>query len=365
MRRPLFLVLTATVVIVATALAVNAQDDMPDNEQSNSILPITEDVRYEVGTADTLDDIAAIFDVSQECLVETNDIENPNAINVGDVLVIRVACPPYAGTNFVAFPRPISLGQGGGEATYTVRVADTLETIALAFDISPISLQEFNEIESPLDIRPGDVLSIPPDAPPFGRVPPLPGETIEAGGGSGDIIYVIQPRDTIDVIGAFYDKRVSCIIESNNIEQPPLIQPRTTIIIPEECPPYDGVNVTGRVLPFEGDPEVSVDVVRSTTTPRPTSTPTATFPAPDAPAQTAQPTMVPTFVTPTLDAPLTEEATEPVEETAEATPTPEVLEPTDDPADLGAGGAESGEVGTDGSPFDLIETLEILSGGNS
>jgi LysM repeat protein len=308
MRRPILWVFT--LVVMCVGLWVAAQDG--DTSQMSDVLPITEDVRYEVGVGDTLDDIAAVFDVDLACLRQTNEIDNnAGRIFPGDLLVIRVACPPYAGVNYVPFPRAIEQG-GGEEATYTVRPADTLSSIALAFNISETSLQEFNDIENPNQIFVGQVLLIPPSAPPFGQVPPLDGSVIEQGGAEGDIIYVIQPGDTLDVIGAFYNANPACIAESNGIENAGRILPRETIVISETCAPYVGPNtVGGRILAFDEvvNPTVAPTTV-ITATPAPTLTPTATLPAPDDPQQTAVPTATTDGV---VEIP--------------ATPTPEVLEP--------------------------------------
>ena len=307
MRRPILWVLTLGIMVGWVWVA--AQDD--DASQMGDILPITEDVRYEVGVGDTLDDIAATFDVDLSCLRETNDIaDNENQILVGDILLIRVACPPYAGLNYVPFPRPVA-EQGGGESTYTVRVGDTLSDIALAYDISETSLQEYNGLENPNQIFVGQVLEIPPDAPAFGLVPPLDGTVLEQGGAEGDIIYTIQPGDTLDVIGAFYNADPVCIAESNNIENAGRIEPRQTIVVSQACSPYVGPNtVGGRVLDFNVDDPTVAPTVALTVTPRPTLVPSATLPGVEDPQETVAPTATAEVVATTDPA---------------ATPTPEVL----------------------------------------
>jgi LysM repeat protein len=355
MRRPVFWIFVVILSLGTLAgILVSAQDDeTPDNTIQ---LPITQDVRYEVGVGDTLDELAAIFDVSVLCLRESNNITNENRILVGDQLLIRVACPPYDGLDYVPFPRLIE--QGGNSNTYTVRVADTLSDIAFAFDISVESLQEFNGIVDPRQIFVGQVLEIPPGAPPFGRVPPFDDGTLEQGGGEGDIVYVIQPRDTLDVIGAFYNASPDCIAETNGIPNPNRITPRQTIIISEACAPYVAPNTpSGRIIAFEGRPTAAPTVV-VTVTPRGEAFATATFPPPDAPQQTAVPTqeIVPTqevieqaTVEPTQEViptnvptqELTPVATNVFGTGGAATPTPEVLE-----------------------PGNLLEELEDLSDGN-
>lgn len=274
MRRPITLITLLLIVLTAlAAIAVNAQDEgeTPDDALT-ALLPITEDVRYQVGIGDTLDDIAAIFDVDLACLTQANNLANPNIIQVGDILAIPVSCPNYIGLNYVPFPRP-PVEQGGGdsgEQLYVVRPADTLDEIALAFDVSTISLQEYNEIADPRTISAGDVLAIPPGAPPYGQVPPLADGTIEQGGAEGDIIYVVQPRDTLDVIGAFYNANPACIAETNGIDNPLLLQPRTTLLISQACAPYVGPNTVGGRIVDENAPTAAPTTV-ITTTPRPTT----------------------------------------------------------------------------------------------
>jgi len=146
---------------------------------------------YEVQPRDTLDGIGAQFDVRWQCLAEVNSIENVYTdLKPGMVLTIDFSCPRYEGLDFVANPRegatvPIeSLGQGGGAATdapapgpddttYTVREAQTLDTIAQELDISVISLQIANGLGPSDRIFPGQTLVIPAGAPAYGVFPPL------------------------------------------------------------------------------------------------------------------------------------------------------------------------------------------------
>ncbi|MEL6270526.1 MAG: LysM domain-containing protein, partial [Chloroflexota bacterium] len=245
-------------------------------------LPITSDVQYQVGTGDTLDTIAALFDVDLFCLVETNRdvLTDGETIFPGDVLLISADCPVYLGVGTVPFRR--NLEQGGGGGTYTVRYGDTLDEIAFSFDVAVESLIEFNEIENPQAILPGLVLQIPPTAPPYGQVPARPGAALvaEQGGGEG-ITYVIQPGDTIDQIGAFFNISADCIVEANNIEDTRRIQPRDLLFIPAACPPYDDSGlISGAIIPVDeeitGTVIATVQLVTVTPTeggPQPSPTP--------------------------------------------------------------------------------------------
>jgi LysM repeat protein len=235
--------------------AVAAQDSTPLNQT------------YEVQPRDTLDGIGAQFDVRWQCLAEVNGIENAYTdLKPGMVLTIDFSCPRYEGLDFVTNPRegatvPIeSLGQGGGAAgdapapgpddtTYTVREAQTLDTIAQELDISVISLQIANGIDDGERIFPGQTLVIPAGAPAYGLFPALAnpvqgGESdLGQGGGGGGEEYIVQPRDTLDQIGARFDFQTACLAERNNLESPGVVYPGQIIVLPADCPRYDGFDV--------------------------------------------------------------------------------------------------------------------------
>jgi LysM repeat protein len=222
---------------------------------------------YTVQRGDTLDGIAAFYDVQTQCLATSNNLENPAELEIGQVIVIDLSCPRYDGLDFVTNARDdgeeSDPGQGGGAAeasvqggpndqTYVVQVADTLDTIAQEFDVSVVSLRLVNEIGTRDPIFPGDELVIPGDAPPYGQFPALTNpagspndqELGQGGGGPvagpGDQTYVVQPQDSLDEIGARFDTQVACIAAANNITNASAIYPGQTIIVQSSCPRYDG-----------------------------------------------------------------------------------------------------------------------------
>ncbi|HEX2907066.1 MAG TPA: LysM peptidoglycan-binding domain-containing protein, partial [Phototrophicaceae bacterium] len=59
-----------------------------------------------------------------------------------------------------------------------------------------------------------------------------------------DEVYVVQPRDVLDLSAAQFDKQADCIAESNNIaDNPHLLYAGETLVIPGSCPAYDGLAV--------------------------------------------------------------------------------------------------------------------------
>ncbi len=138
-----------------------------------------ENTTHTVVAYDSLDQIAAFYDVQPACLVEKNNLTRPDKLRVGDRIVIDFACPPYDGVDFVTNPRSGSSsetgtssaatsGQGGGGGNaYTVQAGDTLDGIAAQFDVHVACLAEQNAVEKPNRIFAGQELSIPGNCPPY------------------------------------------------------------------------------------------------------------------------------------------------------------------------------------------------------
>lgn len=217
---------------------------------------------YTVEARDTLDQIAARFDVQTQCLAQANELTDPGALKVGQTLIIDLNCPLYDGVDFVTNPRSTSGsslagsstgGQGGGVAPsgYTVVRGDTLDTIGQSLNVSVMAIRVANELTESVVIFPGQNLVIPTDAPPYGQFPALadplnPGAVVEGQGGGGparrpgDQVYVVQPRDVLDLISAQFDAQDRCIAEANALADAGLIYPGQELVIPSDCPRYDG-----------------------------------------------------------------------------------------------------------------------------
>jgi len=55
-----------------------------------------------------------------------------------------------------------------------------------------------------------------------------------------DVTYIVQPRDNLDGIGAYFDIRVDCIRELNDLQISTILQPGLALRLSPECPAYDG-----------------------------------------------------------------------------------------------------------------------------
>lgn len=253
-RNGLIAILVMMLVIgLSIGVTLSAQQDLPTAQPEVTItptrfplearytLPITSDVSYSIQPRDTLDGVAAGFDIQLACLFQTNELTGAEIIQPGQQILISASCPAYDGVIVVQNPRTDAPGRTGEDGKYAVRPNDTLETIAQALDVSVVSLQVANNLDDPNRIFAGRILTIPEDAPPYGVFPSLEDETLEerqTRGGADATTYVVQPNDTLDTIGQALDVSVEQLRQVNKIENPLNLQPGFTLVIPANPAAY-------------------------------------------------------------------------------------------------------------------------------
>lgn len=230
---------------------------------------LAQDGSYTVVTGDSLDKIGAIYDVQPACLATVNNIGLSDLLKPGQILTISFDCPLYDGVDTVTTRRTVNqnvtegLGQGGGggaaDTTYQVQRGDSLDSIGQALNVSVVSMQVANTIQPGDVLQPGQEITIPAGAPPFGQTPALndpsnPNAAGQGGGGTpvtttatdlsnGDATYVVQYQDTLDSIGALFDVKVDCLVSENEIANPAKVYPGQALSVKTICPRYDGFDV--------------------------------------------------------------------------------------------------------------------------
>lgn len=110
------------------------------------------DTSYVVQKGDNLSRIATRFNVTVDAIVRANHLKDPNAIQVGQTLIIPDGQPSAA---------PAA---GGAATSYTVRSGDSVARIARKFNISMEELIRANNLTSTV-LQIGQVLVIPGAAP--------------------------------------------------------------------------------------------------------------------------------------------------------------------------------------------------------
>lgn len=137
------------------------------------------------------------------------------------------------------------------DTSYTVEYGDVLDVIAAGFDKSVACIAQASGLENPNILRPGDTLVIPASCPPYdGLIPRVTAEPPGQGGGSvqasGDV-YVVGVGDVLDLIGAAFNVAPACFAEANGLTEPNRIYPGDRLVVPTNCPPYNGEAGAGRL----------------------------------------------------------------------------------------------------------------------
>lgn len=156
---------TATVITLPTLAPPTA----PPVVQPTAQPPATQ--VYIVRPGDTLGGIAARFGVTVRSLIQANGILNPNLIFYGQRLIIPAGdgapgLPPLP--TAIVLPtlpggfQPVPQPTVPTIQTYRVQPGDSLYTISLRFGVTVERLIQFNGIENPNRIFPGQVVVIPP-----------------------------------------------------------------------------------------------------------------------------------------------------------------------------------------------------------
>lgn len=245
------LTIAALALIVILSGAVLAQD--PPSLEGQVVHTVRE--------GETIDLIAAFYDVSVSCLTDLNGLFANAPLNPGDTLLVSDICPRYDGELPVTNPRgapvvtqevPIPIeatpmpaptqeivvtAQASAAQTYTVVRGDSLNLIAQRLNISAEAIRLANLLPPGARLSPGMELIIPLDAPAYGQYPAL--ESVAQGAG---LSYVIQPGDALDLIAAFFNIELACLAERNEIDNPQRIFPGQSLLLPYDCPPYSGMS---------------------------------------------------------------------------------------------------------------------------
>jgi len=125
--------------------------------------PVSGGQTYRVQQGDTLFRIARQFGTTVDNLVALNGITNPNALYVGQMLVISPGAGASAGTSTGTTPTATSGTTAAATTTsrYTVQRGDTLYLIALRHGTTIQAIALLNGLTNPNLIFPGQVLVIP------------------------------------------------------------------------------------------------------------------------------------------------------------------------------------------------------------
>ncbi len=127
---------------------LNETSEIPDNN-SNSQPANTESIEYTVQSGDTLSEIASRYGTTVQEIVDINNIQNPDLIYPGEKLRILTNSTTQGNEE-----------RATGSIIYTVKRGNTLSQIAREYNVSVEHIVELNDIENPNLIYPGEKLRI-------------------------------------------------------------------------------------------------------------------------------------------------------------------------------------------------------------
>ena len=179
---------------------------------------------YIVAPGDTIYRIARQFGTPVQSIISLNQLGNPNLIHTGLILKIP------AGDELVNPPVESDPVPENGRF-YTVKVGDSLYTIARTFATTVNALLQTNQISNPSLIFPGTVLTIPDGAtalPPAPQpAPPVPNPPLAEGS-----TYLVKAGDSLNRIARRFNVSMEALAYVNNISNWAVIYPGQLLTIP-------------------------------------------------------------------------------------------------------------------------------------
>lgn len=154
--------------------------------------------RYAVQFGDTLSQIAARYDVTQEALRTLNRLDDPGAsqLRAGQILVLPATAS--------------ELAVHTEETLHTVTAGESLGQIAEAYGVDIATLQQRNRIPDPNALFIGQELRIPAQV--------VTGETPQIGPPTSRFYYhPVQPGETLSEIARTFNSTVSALMTYNSL----------------------------------------------------------------------------------------------------------------------------------------------------
>jgi LysM repeat protein len=189
--------------------------------------PTPQPYRHTVVAGESLSSIAALYGVATIQIVEANNIQDPNAVAVGDELLIPgyqpVASPgpatdeeataPVTGTSSEIAP--------GDAVVHVVQPGESFLSIAADYGVDPVELAAANNITNRNLIRVGQQLIIP-------------GITQQDAIAARGIRHTVKSGESLSTIAQQYGVTVEEIMAFNGIDDPNTIMVGQELIVPQE-----------------------------------------------------------------------------------------------------------------------------------
>jgi LysM repeat protein len=206
---------TPTVIILQSGGTLDPAAGLPPTPNAPDITPqptavagsaaAGESFTYKVQPGDTLYGIARKFGVEAQAILDRNQLPNPNALSVGQEIVVPGQAPAGAQT-----------GEG---YIHVVAAGETLFAISQQYGVPLDQLAQVNQITNPNALRVGQRLLIPTGA----QQTPATG---------AQRLHIVQPGETLTSIAARYGVSPQAIMAANALQNPNRIVSGQRLIIP-------------------------------------------------------------------------------------------------------------------------------------
>ena len=188
--------------------------------------PTPEPYRYVVEEGDSLGTIAQQFGVSAVSIMENNNMQDPNNVFVGQVLLIPNYAPPAITTSTngettasETTDSADSAQTTGQAVSHVVQPGETLYGIAQKYGVDANAIAEANNVTNRNQLRVGQKLDIP-------------GITARDAAAALGRVHIVQSGESLTAIAQLYGVTAEEVISFNNISNPDAIYVGQELVIP-------------------------------------------------------------------------------------------------------------------------------------
>lgn len=188
--------------------------------------PTPEPYRYVVEEGDSLGTIAQQFGVSAVSIMENNNMQDPNNVFVGQVLLIPNYVPPATTTSTSGETAASGTTDSAGSAqttgqavSHVVQPGETLYGIAQKYGVDANVIAEANNVTNRNQLRVGQKLEIP-------------GITVRDAAAALGRVHIVQSGESLTAIAQLYGVTAEEVISFNNISNPDAIYVGQELVIP-------------------------------------------------------------------------------------------------------------------------------------
>lgn len=179
---------------------------------------------YTLRRGDSLYRVSLVYGVTVDDLLSANNLANPNAIYPGLALRIPAQEREVMVADSSSGDAESTSGSSGSTSppqTYTIRLGDTLSTIAIQYQVTVDGLVAANGLTAPDSIYAGQTLNIPSSG---ASARPAPAQTAT--------VHTVSRGETLSQIALRYGVTTGSLAAANNIINPNSITPGMRLSIP-------------------------------------------------------------------------------------------------------------------------------------